>query len=111
MNIARDYFESESYPEQYPSFKRLMAYCDANRVRMSFHEDGGMIGISVYTPDGESITRFGRYTLYFDTTARKMFFLGSEKWEEGMALLTKKLAKAEMSADSDLIDSLGSTIG
>ena len=110
MNIARTYFEKKHYVDLAPEFRRLMAYCDENHLRMTFHDDTSFIGIRVYDPDGDAITAFSNYTLYYDTMKRKVFFLDRESWDDGMNTMSKEIDKIAYKADETLILSLGKGI-
>ncbi|WP_295040941.1 hypothetical protein [uncultured Fibrobacter sp.] len=45
MRIARSLFEQYKYPERFPNFKRLMAFCDGNNLRMAFYDEPPYLGI------------------------------------------------------------------
>ena len=91
MNVPRSYFESENYPERFPEFAQLMALCDGNNLRMSFHYDGYMFGICVFDANNEAVTARTRYTLYYDCMEKSCFFLDFKKWDEGFALFEERL--------------------
>jgi hypothetical protein len=88
-----------------------MAFCDANNLTMSFFDEAPYIGIRVHRPDGRPITRYGKFTIYYSTMDRKVRFLDSEDWDEGMGMLSKTLGDIAQKDDEDIIMSLGSTIG
>ena len=93
MKVARSLFEIDGYPDRFPEFKRLMAFCDMNNLRMAFYDEIPYIGIRVYAANDEAVTASANYTLYYDTMERKVFFLGFENWDEGMELLSKFLSQ------------------
>ena len=111
MKIPRQDFEQYGYPNKYPDFKRLMAYCDSNNLRMAFYDEPGYLGIKVFGQDNEPITTFNNYTMYFDTMENKMYFLGMGSWDEGMSLLTKSVDSVALNMDEDIIASLGIGVG
>ena len=45
MRVSRELFEHENYPEKFPEFKRLMAFCDGNNLRMAFYDEPPYLGI------------------------------------------------------------------
>ena len=91
MNITRSLFEAKKYPERILEFRRLMAFCDENRLRMTFHDEYGYLGIRVYGVNDEAVTVYSDYTLYYDTVEKKVVFLDSENWRVGMSRLTEDL--------------------
>lgn len=107
MKIPRQDFEKDGYPKKFPDFNRLMSYCDGNDLRMAFYDDPGMLAIRVYGPDNEPITAFNNYTMYYDTTEQKMFFLGRETWDEGITILIKTVESINVESDETIISSLG----
>jgi hypothetical protein len=107
MNVAREMFEEDRYPERFPEFKRLMAYCDSNGLRMSFFDEPPFIGIVVFDRDDNPIRNYSEYTLYYHTMHRKVYFLDSEDWDEGMSMLDERVAKGDLGSDEELIGSLG----
>lgn len=111
MNLGRACFEERQYPDEYPEFKRLMAFCDANRLRMSFHEERGvLVGIRVYDRENNAITAYNRYTMYYSIPDKKIFFLDGNTWDDGMQFMMKILDKQQTKEDDDIIASLGETI-
>ena len=78
---------------------------------MAFFDEPPFIGIKVFGPDGKPITRYSRYTIHYHTMYKKVFFLDSEDWDEGMSMLNAAIGKTELKQDEDIISSLGSTIG
>lgn len=111
VKIPRVDFEKYGYSDKYPEFKRLMAFCDANRLRMAFYDEPGYLGIRVYGQDDEPITAFNNYTMYYDTMDKKMYFLGMDTWDAGMSILAKTIDGISLSSDEDIISSLGIGIG
>ena len=55
MRVSRELFEHENYPEKFPEFKRLMAFCDGNNLRMAFYDEVPYIGIRVYTANNDAV--------------------------------------------------------
>ena len=91
MNVARSVFVEDKYPERFPEFKRLMAFCDINKLRMAFYDEPPFIGICVYAANEKPVTAYTDYTLYYHTMEKKIFFLDTENWEEGFVLLSEIL--------------------
>ena len=87
MRVARALFESQKYPERFPEFKRFMAFCDTNKVRMSFYVETPYIGIKVFDSSNEPITRYKQYTIHYNTMDKKIYVLDCEDWDEGMGML------------------------
>lgn len=103
-------FEEDRYPVRFPEFRRLMVFCDTNRLQMSFFDEPPFIGIVVHDRNGHPIRRYSEYTLYYHTMYKKIFFLDSEDWDEGMNMLTGTLDAIDRQEDDDLISSLGTGI-
>lgn len=110
MRVARALFESQKYPERFPEFNRFMAFCDANKVRMSFYVETPYIGIRVFNSNDEVIARYRPYTIYYYTMDKKVYLMDCDNWDEGMGMLNEALGLAEQKNDEELISSLGSTI-
>jgi hypothetical protein len=110
VNVAREMFEEDRYPERFPEFKRLMAYCDANSLRMAFFDEPPFIGIVVHDVNGRPIRNYSEYTLYYHTMYKKVYFLDSEDWDEGMRMLVERIDRVEQKGDEDIIESLGASI-
>lgn len=110
MKVTRALFESRKFPERFPEFKRFMAFCDANKLRMSFYDETPYIGIRVFDSSNEPITRYNQFTIHYNTMDKKIYVLDCEDWDEGMGMLNKALGLSEQKNDEDLISSLGSTI-
>lgn len=111
MKIPREDFEKYGYPNKFPDFNRLMAYCDSNKLRMSFYDEPGFLAIRVYGQDNEPITTFNNYTMYYDTTEKKMYFLDMSTWDEGFDLLIKSIESINVEEDESIISSLGLGVG
>lgn len=92
MRVSRELFEHENYPEKFPEFKRLMAFCDGNNLRMAFYDEVPYIGIRVYTANNDAVGSTN-YTLYYDTMDKKVHFLRYDNWDEGFAELLEILTR------------------
>ena len=92
MRIARSLFEQYKYQERFPDFKRLMAFCDGNNLRMAFYDEVPYIGIRVYTANNDAVGSTN-YTLYYDTMDKKVHFLCYDNWNEGFAELLEILTR------------------
>ena len=110
MNVAREMFEEDRYPDRFPEFKRLMAFCDANNLRMKFFDEPPFIGIVVHDKNDRPIRRYTEYTMHYHTMYKKVYFLDYEDWDDGMNMLANALNVAEEKEDNDLISSLGANI-
>ena len=91
MNVSRSLFVEDKYPERFPEFKRLMAFCDINKLRMAFYDEPPFIGICVYAANEKTVKAYTDYTLYYHTMEKKIFFLDNEDWDEGFALFSRIL--------------------
>jgi hypothetical protein len=110
MNIARSLFESKGYPERFPEFRRLMAYCDTQGLSMSFHDDPGYLGIRAHWSDGRPIDSDPGYTMYLDTQYMKIFTMGNEDPEIGMRELEERIDSLASENDDDLMLTLGMNV-
>ena len=111
MNIGRRCFIERHYPDEHTEFRRLMVFCDANQLRMTFHEERGvLIGIKVYDRNNNVITASSRYTLFYSIPDSKIVFLDCNSWDDGLGTLNKVIGITEQKNDEDLISTLGSNI-
>ena len=107
MTVTKEYFEYKKYPEKFPELKRFMSFCDDTKQLVTYHDDPGFIGICLYDQQSHPITKFGKYTMCYDTTAKKFLVLGNSDLDIGMSMLANIVSKFTQKEDEDLIDSLG----
>jgi hypothetical protein len=108
MTVTKEYLEYKKIPEKFPEIKRFMAFCESTGQPATYHDDPGFIGICLYDLNGHPITKFGEYTMCYDTTAKKYLVLGNSDVENGMSALASIVSKFKQKEDVELIDSLGS---
>lgn len=111
MTVTKEYFEYKKYPDRFPALKRFMTFCMNLKQSVTYHDDPGFIGICIYDTKDHPITKYGKYTMCYDTTAKKALVLGSPDWEIGMSTLSSIIDNFSQKEDEELIDSLGANLG